>query len=134
MKCNSRRWACVWIIDYAGDLDDRKSTLRLIFFYGSKPIAWNCCKQKVIALSSCEAEYIVMGPAKAQRPTTRRRFPQDQTRWTKEKEDVRSDPDVLQSRQRAQRNSSIFRIGSKGSSSRERRWRVDGESINRSPR
>ena len=30
--------------DYAGDLDDRKSTSCLIFFYGSKPIAWSCCK------------------------------------------------------------------------------------------
>ena len=45
-------------IDYVGDLDDRKSTSWLIFFYGSKPIAWNCCKQKVIILSSCEAKYI----------------------------------------------------------------------------
>ena len=44
--------------DYAGDLDDRNSTSSLIFFFGSKPIAWNFCKQKVIALSSCEAEYI----------------------------------------------------------------------------
>ena len=44
--------------DYVGDLDDRKSTSVLIFFLGSKPIAWNCSKQKVIALSSCEAEYI----------------------------------------------------------------------------
>ena len=44
--------------DYAGDLDDRKSTSGNVFFYGSKPISWNCCKQKVIALSSCEAEYI----------------------------------------------------------------------------
>ena len=44
--------------DYVGDVDDRKSTSGLIFFYGSKPIAWNCSKQKVIALSSCEAEYI----------------------------------------------------------------------------
>ena len=44
--------------DYAGDLDNRKSTSELIFFYGSKPIAWNCCKRKVIALSSCEAKYI----------------------------------------------------------------------------
>ena len=39
-------------------MDDRKRTSGLIFFYGSKEIAWNCCKQKVIALSSCEAEYI----------------------------------------------------------------------------
>ena len=44
--------------DYARDLDDRKSTLGYIFLLGSKPIIWNCCKQKVVALSSCEAEYI----------------------------------------------------------------------------
>ena len=44
--------------DYAGDQDDRKSTSGYIFFLGSKPIAWNCSKQKVVALSSCEAEYI----------------------------------------------------------------------------
>ena len=44
--------------DYAGDYDDRKSTSGYIFLLGSKPIAWNCSKQKVVALSSCEAEYI----------------------------------------------------------------------------
>ena len=44
--------------DYVGDLDDKKSTSGLIFFLRSKPIAWNCSKQKVIALSSCDAEYI----------------------------------------------------------------------------
>ena len=44
--------------DYAGDLDDKKSTSGYIFLLGSKPIAWNCSKQKVVALSSCEAEYI----------------------------------------------------------------------------
>ena len=44
--------------DYAGDLDDKKSTSGYIFLLGSKPIAWNYSKQKVIALSSCEAEYI----------------------------------------------------------------------------
>ena len=44
--------------DYARDIDDRKSTSGYIFLNGWKPIAWNCCKQKVIALSSCEAEYI----------------------------------------------------------------------------
>ena len=44
--------------DYAGDSDDRKSISRLILFFGSKPIAWNCCKEKVITLSLCEVEYI----------------------------------------------------------------------------
>ena len=44
--------------DYAGDQDDRMSTSGYIFLLGSKPIAWNCSKQKVVALSSCEAKYI----------------------------------------------------------------------------
>ena len=44
--------------DYTGDQDDRKSTSGYIFFLGSNPIEWNCSKQKVVALSSCEAEYI----------------------------------------------------------------------------
>ena len=44
--------------DYPGDQDDRKSTSGYIFLLGSKPISWNCSKQKVVALSSCEAEYI----------------------------------------------------------------------------
>ena len=44
--------------DYAGDLDDQKSASGFIFFYGSKPIMWNCCKQKGIALSSCKEKYI----------------------------------------------------------------------------
>lgn len=44
--------------DLAGDTDDRKSTSGVIFFLGSSPIAWQSQKQKVVALSSCEAEYI----------------------------------------------------------------------------
>ena len=44
--------------DYARDLDDKKSTSWLIFFYRSKTIVWSFCKQKVIALSSHETEYI----------------------------------------------------------------------------
>ena len=44
--------------DYAGDQDDRKSTSGYIFFIGLNPISLNCSKQKVVPLSSCEAEYI----------------------------------------------------------------------------
>ena len=53
--------------DYAIDQDDRKSTSRYIFLLISKPIAWNCSKQKVVALSSCEAEYISSALAVCQR-------------------------------------------------------------------
>ena len=70
-----------------------------------------------------------MGPAKVQRPTNRRRSPQAQTQWTKDLEKVRSDSGVLQSRRRAQQNSSTFRICNEGSLRREE----DGESLNRGP-
>nr|AAX95066.1 retrotransposon protein, putative, unclassified [Oryza sativa Japonica Group]ABA91624.1 retrotransposon protein, putative, unclassified [Oryza sativa Japonica Group] len=44
--------------DLAGDLDTRKSTSGVFFFLGDNPITWQSQKQKVVALSSCEAEYI----------------------------------------------------------------------------
>ncbi|PNX79093.1 putative copia-type polyprotein [Trifolium pratense] len=37
---------------------DRKSTAGYIFFYGGAPISWCSKKEPVVALSSCEAEYI----------------------------------------------------------------------------
>ena len=37
-----REWIGYCDSDYAGDLDDRKSTSSLIFFNGSKLIVWNC--------------------------------------------------------------------------------------------
>jgi hypothetical protein len=43
--------------DLAGDLDSRKITSRVLFFLGS-PICLQSAKQRVVALSSCEAEYI----------------------------------------------------------------------------
>jgi hypothetical protein len=43
--------------DYAGDVDDRKSTSGMLYCLGESPITWNSGKQKVVALSSCEAEY-----------------------------------------------------------------------------
>ena len=52
--------------DLAGDTDDRKSTSGLIFFLGSNPISWCSQKQKVVALSSCEAEYIATCAAACQ--------------------------------------------------------------------
>ncbi|KAF2303197.1 hypothetical protein GH714_014504 [Hevea brasiliensis] len=44
--------------DLAGDTDDRKSTSGIIFFFGESPITWVSHKQRIVALSSCEAEYI----------------------------------------------------------------------------
>lgn len=44
--------------DLGGDVDDRKSTTGIIFFLGENPITWVSQKQRIVALSSCEAEYI----------------------------------------------------------------------------
>ena len=44
--------------DYSGDSDDRKSTYGYLFQLHGAPISRTSKKQPVIALSSCEAEYI----------------------------------------------------------------------------
>jgi hypothetical protein len=49
--------------DLAGNVNDRKSTSGLIFFLAGGPIAWQSTKQRVVALSSCEAEYIAAAGA-----------------------------------------------------------------------
>jgi hypothetical protein len=45
--------------DMAGDKVDRKSTNGMIYFLSNGAVSWQSAKQKVVALSSCEAEYIV---------------------------------------------------------------------------
>ncbi|WVZ93229.1 hypothetical protein U9M48_039227 [Paspalum notatum var. saurae] len=52
--------------DMAGDLDGRKSTSGVLFFLGGNPITWQSSKQKVVALSSCEAEYIAAATTSCQ--------------------------------------------------------------------
>jgi hypothetical protein len=44
--------------DHAGDVDDRKSTSGVLFYLGNSPISWFSQKQKVVTISSCEAEYM----------------------------------------------------------------------------
>ncbi|KAJ8766604.1 hypothetical protein K2173_001124 [Erythroxylum novogranatense] len=44
--------------DWAGSIDDRKSTSGFMFNIGSGAISWSSKKQKVVALSTSEAEYI----------------------------------------------------------------------------
>jgi hypothetical protein len=44
--------------DLASDVNYRKRTIGLIFFLAGGPIAWQSAKQRVVALSSYEAEYI----------------------------------------------------------------------------
>ena len=44
--------------DMAGDIDGRRGTSGVLVFLGSAPISWLSLKQKVVALSTCEAEYV----------------------------------------------------------------------------
>ncbi|KAL4362176.1 hypothetical protein GQ457_04G021850 [Hibiscus cannabinus] len=49
--------------DWAGSLDDMKSTSEYVFNLGSGAICWSSKKQQVVAQSSAEAEYIVAAAA-----------------------------------------------------------------------
>jgi hypothetical protein len=44
--------------DYAGDLDDRKSTSGYVFKLGSGAISWSSKKQAIVTLSTTEAEFV----------------------------------------------------------------------------
>ena len=50
----------------AGDVDDRKSTSGSVFLLGTSLLTWVSQKQRVVALSSCEAEYIASANAACQ--------------------------------------------------------------------
>ena len=50
----------------AGCIDTRKSTTGVLFFLGNNIVTWQSQKQKVVALSSCEAEYIAATTAACQ--------------------------------------------------------------------
>ena len=45
-------------VDMAGDIDGWRSTSVVLVFLGSALISWLSLKQKVVALSTCEAEYV----------------------------------------------------------------------------
>ena len=52
--------------DYVGDPDDRKSTTGMDSFLGNNLICWASEKQKIMALSSCEAKYVAATTAACQ--------------------------------------------------------------------
>ncbi|XP_066391893.1 secreted RxLR effector protein 161-like [Miscanthus floridulus] len=52
--------------DMAGDIDGRRSTSGVLVFLGSAPISWLSLKQKVVSLSTCEAEYVAAVTATCQ--------------------------------------------------------------------
>ena len=72
--------------DWAGDLDDRKSTSGYIFQLSGEAISWRSKKQACVALSTAEAEYIALASAAQeavwmrQLLTDLRRNPEEATR------------------------------------------------------
>ena len=46
--------------DYVGDLDKRWSTTRYVFRLSHTPVSWHSTLQSTVALSTTEAEYMVM--------------------------------------------------------------------------
>lgn len=52
--------------DLAGHLEDRKSTGGMVFYLNESLITWVSQKQKVVALSSCEAEFMAATAAACQ--------------------------------------------------------------------
>ena len=44
--------------DYAGDLEDRKSTSDYVFLLSSGAVSWSSRKQPVVSLSTTKAEFI----------------------------------------------------------------------------
>ncbi|KAE8693888.1 putative pentatricopeptide repeat-containing protein [Hibiscus syriacus] len=49
--------------DYAGDLDNRRSTTGYVFTLGGGPICWKSTVQSIVALSTTEAEYMATAEA-----------------------------------------------------------------------
>lgn len=49
--------------DWAGDVDDRKSTSGYMFQIAGGPVSWRSRKQNTVALSTAEAEYVALSSA-----------------------------------------------------------------------
>ncbi|OBS17106.1 hypothetical protein FPOA_12383 [Fusarium poae] len=60
--------------DWGGDQDTRRSTGGYIFNFGSGAISWSSKRQPTVALSSCEAEYMVQTQATKEAIWLRRLF------------------------------------------------------------
>ena len=48
------------------DIDDGKSTTGYVFYLNASPISWCSCKQEIVALSSCEADFMAATEAAKQ--------------------------------------------------------------------
>ncbi|CAI0414884.1 unnamed protein product [Linum tenue] len=67
--------------DYAGDLNDRKSTSGYVFFLAGGAVSWASKKQPVVTLSTTEAEFVAAAGCAAQCVWSRRIL--DQMGWKK---------------------------------------------------
>jgi hypothetical protein len=65
-KTSSNTLTCFSDADWAGSLDDQKSTSAYLLFLGNTPISWSSKKQRAIARSSTEAEYRALATAAAE--------------------------------------------------------------------
>jgi hypothetical protein len=52
--------------DYAGDINNSHSTSDVLFFLGSSLVSWHSLKQRMVVMSSCEAEYVAATSAATQ--------------------------------------------------------------------
>lgn len=52
--------------DFAGDVEDGKSTTGVVYFLRKSLVTWASQKQKIVTLSSCEAEYVAGAAAACQ--------------------------------------------------------------------
>jgi len=59
-QCGNKELLAYIDSDYAGDLEDRKSTSGFLFFLSAGAKSWSSKKQLVITLSTTEAEFIVV--------------------------------------------------------------------------
>ncbi|WKA01240.1 hypothetical protein VitviT2T_019529 [Vitis vinifera] len=50
-------------VDYAGDLDDLRSTTGYVFTLGGGPICWKSMMRSLVALSIIESEYMAIAEA-----------------------------------------------------------------------
>jgi hypothetical protein len=50
-------------VDYASEVDDRRSTTGYLFTLSRGPICWKSTLQSIVAMSTTEAEYMVVAEA-----------------------------------------------------------------------